>query len=242
MSGEQQLERSVLERKERDELHAIAEEMSLKPGSRAKKADIIDQILRATGVEVTSTGESAVADAPQADGRAGQRVARSTRTRGVGANGPSADAADAVGAEVSPLETSADGPHTDGQSRDDAPDEDSSERRAAAVMATGPSETEATAPGTDQAAEASGSGDATASVEPARRDDQGSGGRRDRADTEGAAGDGAGSPRSSGGGQPRNQRQGGSANGRGGPTSTHEGTAEPGNRRSRRRRGRDRDR
>src|SRR5205085_67245 len=65
---------------------------------------------------------------------------------------------------------------------------------------------------------------------------------RDRADTEGAAGDGAGSPRSSGGGQPRNQRQGGSANGRGGPTSTHEGTAEPGNRRSRRRRGRDRDR
>src|SRR2546423_15355454 len=52
MSGEQQLERSVLEGKERDELHAIAEALSLKPGSRTKKADLIDQILRATGVEV----------------------------------------------------------------------------------------------------------------------------------------------------------------------------------------------
>ena len=241
MSGEQQLERSVLERKERDELHAIAEAMSLKPGSRAKKADIIDQILRATGVEVTSTGESAAADAPQPDGRAGQRAPRATRTRGVSANGPSADAADTVGAEVSSLETSADGPHTDGRRRDDAPAEDGSERREAAVMATGPSETEETAPATDQAAEASGSGDATASVEPARRDDQGAGGRRDRADAEGAAGDGAGSQRSPGGGQPRNQRQGGSPNGRG-QTGTHEGAAEPGNRRSRRRRGRDRDR
>jgi transcription termination factor Rho len=49
MSGEQ-LERSILERKERGELHAIAEAMSLKPGSRSKKADLIDQILQATGI------------------------------------------------------------------------------------------------------------------------------------------------------------------------------------------------
>ena len=51
MSGEQQLERSVLEGKERDELHAIAGALGLKPGSRTKKADLVDKILQATGVE-----------------------------------------------------------------------------------------------------------------------------------------------------------------------------------------------
>ncbi len=50
MTAEQQLERSVLEGKERDELSAIAQAMSLKTTSRTKKADIIDQILDATGV------------------------------------------------------------------------------------------------------------------------------------------------------------------------------------------------
>ncbi|MHB1782484.1 MAG: Rho termination factor N-terminal domain-containing protein, partial [Acidimicrobiales bacterium] len=49
MAGEQ-LERSILERKERDELHAIATAMALKPPSRSRKADIIDLILTATGV------------------------------------------------------------------------------------------------------------------------------------------------------------------------------------------------
>ena len=50
MTAEQQLERSVLEGKERDELSAIAQAMSLKTTTRTKKADIIDQILDATGV------------------------------------------------------------------------------------------------------------------------------------------------------------------------------------------------
>ncbi|MGP0029848.1 MAG: transcription termination factor Rho [Acidimicrobiales bacterium] len=50
MTAEQQLERSVLEGKERDELNAIAQAMSLKTTTRTKKADIIDQILDATGV------------------------------------------------------------------------------------------------------------------------------------------------------------------------------------------------
>ena len=50
MTAEQQLERSVLEGKERDELSAIAQAMSLKTTTRTKKADIIDQILQATGV------------------------------------------------------------------------------------------------------------------------------------------------------------------------------------------------
>ena len=51
MTAEQQLERSVLESKERDELHAIAQAMALKTTTRTKKADIIDRILEATGVD-----------------------------------------------------------------------------------------------------------------------------------------------------------------------------------------------
>jgi transcription termination factor Rho len=48
--AEEQLERSILESKERDELQAIANAMSLEPAPRSKKGDIIDLILEATGV------------------------------------------------------------------------------------------------------------------------------------------------------------------------------------------------
>jgi transcription termination factor Rho len=71
MTAEQQLERSVLERKEREELRAIAQAMSLDTNSRSKKADIIDQILRAAGVEVSAGSANGGADAP-------------TRSRGAG--------------------------------------------------------------------------------------------------------------------------------------------------------------
>ena len=56
MSGEQQLERSVLERKERDELQQIASAMGLTPGSRTSKANLVTQILKATGVDVSDNG------------------------------------------------------------------------------------------------------------------------------------------------------------------------------------------
>jgi transcription termination factor Rho len=59
MPAEQQLERSVLERKEREELRAIAQAMSLQTTSRSKKADIIDSILRAAGVEVDAASAKA---------------------------------------------------------------------------------------------------------------------------------------------------------------------------------------
>ncbi len=59
MTAGQQLERSVLESKEREELHAIAQAMSLKTTSRTKKADIIDQILEATGVTGAEANGSA---------------------------------------------------------------------------------------------------------------------------------------------------------------------------------------
>jgi transcription termination factor Rho len=58
MAGEQ-LERSILESKERDELQAIAAAMSLKPSSRTKKSDIIDLILDATGIAANGSGASA---------------------------------------------------------------------------------------------------------------------------------------------------------------------------------------
>jgi transcription termination factor Rho len=64
MSGEPQLERSVLEGKERDKLQAIAEALGLKPTARAKKADLVDGILRATGVEV-APGPDAEAAKPR---------------------------------------------------------------------------------------------------------------------------------------------------------------------------------
>ncbi len=83
MTAEQQLERSVLEGKERDELSAIAQAMSLKTTSRTKKADIIDQILDATGV-TTGSAASANGDANgKVDGAT--RPARRSRASAAGA-------------------------------------------------------------------------------------------------------------------------------------------------------------
>src|SRR5271165_3603742 len=92
MTAEQQLERSVLEGKERDELSAIAQAMSLKTTSRTKKADIIDQILDATGV--TSGGPESTNGDAGAVGANGAKPSRRTRsTSGTAEVG--ADTADA---------------------------------------------------------------------------------------------------------------------------------------------------
>ncbi|MGH9304946.1 MAG: hypothetical protein ACRDZ5_11130, partial [Acidimicrobiales bacterium] len=95
MSGEQ-LERSILERKEREELKAIATAMSLEPVARTKKADLVDQILKAAGVEVGATtipgpsapsdGPSASSDGPSSNGRA-QKPRASARPRSAKARG-----------------------------------------------------------------------------------------------------------------------------------------------------------
>src|SRR5277367_1471593 len=82
MAAEQQLERSVLERKEREELRAIAQAMSLDTNSRSKKADIIDQILRAAGVEVSAGSANGGSDAPPRTRSAG---------RGAASNGDAVD-------------------------------------------------------------------------------------------------------------------------------------------------------
>ncbi len=51
MSESLALERSVLERKERDELATIAQALGLKPTARSTKTAIVDQILRSAGVD-----------------------------------------------------------------------------------------------------------------------------------------------------------------------------------------------
>src|SRR5215469_13432770 len=90
MTAEQQLERSVLEGKERDELSAIAQAMSLKTNSRTKKADIIDQILDATGV---TSGSGAAASNGDGDGGDTNGAKPSRRSR----SASSAAAADNTG-------------------------------------------------------------------------------------------------------------------------------------------------
>jgi transcription termination factor Rho len=62
MTAEQQLERSVLEGKERDELQAIARALSVKTNTRTKKADMIDGILKATGVSVDGNGSGSASE------------------------------------------------------------------------------------------------------------------------------------------------------------------------------------
>src|SRR5664280_1797839 len=104
MTAEQQLERSVLESKERDELHAIAQALSVKTNTRTKKADIIDGILKATGVAVDAAPEAAPARVPRGRSRtsaaptdggdAGETVAST--------NGDHADNGDHAGPDTPP--------------------------------------------------------------------------------------------------------------------------------------------
>jgi transcription termination factor Rho len=105
MTAEQQLERSVLEGKERDELHAIAQALSVKTNTRTKKADMIDGILKATGVSVdagtpgaagSSNGTANPASengAPSGNGRRRSTASRSVGTaeEDVTPNGAAAD-------------------------------------------------------------------------------------------------------------------------------------------------------
>ena len=63
------LERSVLERKDREQLLAIAAAIGVKATSRAKKAEIIDKILTQTGHEEQSTTTPSEPPRPRANGR-----------------------------------------------------------------------------------------------------------------------------------------------------------------------------
>ncbi len=84
MTADQQLERSVLESKEREELHAIAQALSVKTNTRTKKADIIDGILKAAGVGVSGAdGDSQ----PSTEARSNGGRASVGATNGASATG-----------------------------------------------------------------------------------------------------------------------------------------------------------
>jgi transcription termination factor Rho len=93
MTAEQQLERSVLESKEREELHAIAQAMDLKTTARSKKSDLIDQILSAAaGTNGSGNGDHATtgaATAPHAAEVPAQSMAQieAELDAAIGANG-----------------------------------------------------------------------------------------------------------------------------------------------------------
>jgi transcription termination factor Rho len=98
MAGEQ-LERSILESKERDELQAIAAAMSLKPAARTKKSDIIDLILDATGIAASGgSADNASAVLSDVDAIADEpiiapRPRRAPRRSAAQTSTPDADAA-----------------------------------------------------------------------------------------------------------------------------------------------------
>ena len=88
------LERSKLEQKDRGELAAIVEAMGGKAPSRAKKADLVDQILTLAGVAPDSGGDTAAAtrDAPAAPEPARGETARNggRRAKATAAAAPAA--------------------------------------------------------------------------------------------------------------------------------------------------------
>jgi transcription termination factor Rho len=138
--GSPELDRSVLEGKDRDELVTIATALGEKPPARAKKADIIDLVLRLTGADVPSgpaPDEAASDDKPKARRAPRARAAAapadgaadagSTAEAEAEAETDSGDAADTPSAEVTASDEAdadpgAPGPAT---SRDEAPAADS---------------------------------------------------------------------------------------------------------------------
>jgi transcription termination factor Rho len=135
MTAEQQLERSVLEGKERDELHAIAQALSVKTNTRTKKADMIDGILKATGVSVDdqpSAGAGSASNGGDADGASsnGRRTARSGR-------GSGGEASDRAG--TSPQDGAADD-GTSAEGSEERPTGRRPARRQATVQSFGPAD------------------------------------------------------------------------------------------------------
>src|SRR5437870_3110052 len=195
MSGEQQLERSVLENKERDELHATADARGLKPGARTKKADLVDTILRATGVDVGEAGDNG--------STAGEAEAKPRRGRS------RARAAEAEVTEVTAV--------SDGDSANE-PSQPADPAAATAGTDSAPAPSDSSGPRQD-----AGAGSAPAAADRGRA---------------GATPTAAPSPAR----HAQEERGRNGDRGERGPRGFEGGSGEPGNRRGRRRRGRDRDR
>jgi transcription termination factor Rho len=88
------LERSALERKDREELTTIAQALGAKPPARARKAEIVQLILELTGVEQPSGAAAASDEHENGDasgGTASEGTAEAAATNGGGDSGDSGD-------------------------------------------------------------------------------------------------------------------------------------------------------
>ncbi|HWE54492.1 MAG TPA: transcription termination factor Rho [Acidimicrobiales bacterium] len=234
--SEPQLERSVLEAKERDELVAIADALGARPAPRAKKADLITSILKATGIDVDADSEPAPA--------APKRRTRARKTEDESAQLP----LDAAGDSSSP-DSEADRSAT-------VPAEVPSSGEASSASLEGPSSGESASAGSSTAGASSSGGSASSGSSSGSTDGSDAAAEPTRmpARTNGSsAGRPQGSRRSADTRDSGNDRDTGDADddGRSGPSGADHGNhpddgpgrggdGEPGNRRSRRRRGRDR--
>jgi len=88
MSPDQSLDRSVLERKARDELQAIAAALSVKVPSRATKAEMVELIVAASSAGRSNGAESSTATSRRSANGSGSRSATSAKS----ANGASSSA------------------------------------------------------------------------------------------------------------------------------------------------------
>jgi transcription termination factor Rho len=93
MTSEAQLGRSVLETKERTELQAIAEQLSVKSTSRMKKADLIAEILTAAGVGEKAESAEKTARAPRKAASEAKTAAPVDDAEDVGTDRPHGQAA-----------------------------------------------------------------------------------------------------------------------------------------------------
>jgi transcription termination factor Rho len=189
-----ELERSALEAKDREELMAIASALGGKPGSRARKAGIIDLILELTGVTPAAAPEpvpeaavsddvaEAGADAAEDTERAPSRSRRSRRSRSsTGGAGPDAE----EGIELAAVST------PDGAEAEASSEADGGSPAPAAVDAGG---------------DGSDAGEGVDSPTAERSEQDGSEGQRPGATTESPRRDGE--PESGEGGGRRRRRRG----------------------------------
>ena len=238
MSEEQGLDRSVLERKEREELVTIAGALGVKAGSRTKKADLVDQILKAAGYDVPDrSAESGEAAKPKRTRRTTAKAADNGEATAdaPGSNG-SADASDAASGNGSASSSAEDAPAAD-PTPPDAP---------VTVEANAEATTEAKESGDASSADGNGAGGNGSDGSEPKQGQQGQQnrergqqreGQRDRPQRDRQQG-GQGNQGNQQGGQ---GNQGGQQGGQGNQQRFgNDGDGGPGNRRSRRRRGRDR--
>jgi transcription termination factor Rho len=249
--SEEQLERSILERKASDELRAIATAMSLEPVARVRKADLVNQILRAAGVEVedaSAANAATVVSTPAGANGDGESIgaapaAKSARGRTSRARPAKSVAADSVSSEArsnghagapskglvdSGEATAAESKLVNGSGPGASEDSESPVAKAAAAILAN---SDAEHSGADQAHSGGGSSES------------GHGGQAGNVMTTGDASErGNGEPSTNF--RPQRQPQHNAQPGRGGQGGQggQVGQIEPGNRRGRRRRGRDRER